>query len=91
MNCADCKFWVPTYAEVVRPHAQPHEAKSIATESEMLRATHALCAWPSESRKAKAFIADTPTWFHKLVSGGSLTSENDGAGCPAWRARDPII
>lgn len=90
MPCSDCRYWVPTHMEVHRPDAQPHEARSIAMETEMLRATHALCVWPTQSRSGAAFIPSAPEWLQKRVGGGNLTSEDEGVGCSGWVQREYI-
>jgi hypothetical protein len=90
-RCATCQFWVPTEMEVYKPHAQPHEARSIATQSEMLRATHALCSWSGSHPDAAAFFAFSPPWMKKShAAGGTLTAEDDGVECACWTPRADI-
>lgn len=90
MACIDCKFWVPTEMEVYRPHAQPHEARSVAMETEMLRATHALCAFPDMDDRARLFLAAAPAWMQRRVGGGDLTKETDGEGCLSFVQRPSV-
>lgn len=86
MPCSDCAYWKPTEMYVYRPHAQPHEKRALEAESEMLRATHALCTWPLANQEAAALLKKAPPWVQRSqVAGGSLTSEDDGNDCPCWK------
>jgi len=80
MTCADCDHWRATYMEVYAPGAQPHHARALAAETEMLRATHALCTWEPPAM-------DAPLWAWVSLSAGALTHERDGVGCPAFVQR----
>lgn len=67
---------------------QPHERRSVETQSEMLRATHALCAWSSMDPEAAALFRRAPPWIQKSYAyGGTLTREDEGADCLCFEAR----
>ncbi len=82
-SCATCTYWQPTEMEVVSASRQPHQQDTRA-QTEMLRATHALCVWPSANGHAKDVMDGAPPWMVQRVGGGTLTDENDGADCPAY-------
>lgn len=89
-SCAACRFWLPTEMEIYRPHMQPHEAHEVAMQSEMLRATHALCTWPGTDPVAIQFLEGAPPWLVRRVGGGALTAEEDGHDCAAFEPRPEI-
>lgn len=76
-SCATCIYWVATEMEVVSASHQPHQQDTRA-QTEMLRATHALCTGPINT-------AAMPPWAAKRVGGGELTNETDGADCPVYK------
>lgn len=89
--CATCRFWVPTEMEIYAPGAQPHQAREIAARQEMMRATNALCSWPTMDPEAAAFFAASPPWVRRShAAGGYLTEEGDGSDCPCWQQRPDI-
>lgn len=85
--CASCGYWKATEIYIYRGDMHPHEQRAIDVDEEMARATHALCTWPTVISDV---LATAPDWLRKQVGGGTLTSEDDGAGCPAWTARPGV-
>lgn len=75
--CATCRFWIATEMETIPAnHTQWKDAKA---QTEMLRATHALCSWQSHSNIGSD---NTPPWVMQRIAGGTLTCETDGTDCP---------
>lgn len=82
-SCATCRYWVPTEMEAVSASHHPHQRDTRA-ETEMLRATHALCSWPSHSHIG---YDNTPPWVMQRVGDGTLTCETDGTDCPVHQGK----
>jgi hypothetical protein len=81
-GCPSCIYWKPTEMEAVTSH--PHQERMIQTKTEMLRATHALCTWTTNSARGPDIMRFSPPWLSKRVGGGTLTSEDDGKDCTVW-------
>lgn len=80
-SCATCRYWVATEMHAVSASNQPHQ-QDVRVQTEMLRATHALCSWPAQSPTGADHMKFSPPWLNRRVGGGELTSETDGADCP---------
>lgn len=76
-SCATCLYWVSTEMETLG-------ARDDKAATAMLRATHALCSWPAATQIGRNVVAIGPAWMADRIRGGNLTSETDGADCPAY-------
>jgi hypothetical protein len=85
-SCATCLYWVATEMEAIP--ANYIQWKDTKAQTEMLRATHALCSWPAATQLGRKAIALGPSWMAQRIRGGDLTSETDGAECPAYEAAE---